>query len=396
MDCRYCRSELPDGARFCPRCGRRLEKPPRAPKARGNGQGSVYRLPNGKWRAERTIGYEIVPGEERRRRLTVTRSDFTTKRDAVSFLPLLGTELDTRTTTKAARTARQADKTLTTLKQLYDLWLPTHNRTKSTLNCYQAGFAVFSDLWQTPMQELDVDDLQACLDDSGKGRRTQEDARAALNLVYKYGIPRGYVPANISGEPNLAKFLKICDGKQRKKEGLTELDLERLRAALPNDPYAGYVLCACYLGFRPTAFLALTVASYDATERAFTGGIKTVAGIDRTVTVSPKIQPLVDQYIAGRTEGPIFRDLATGRELSIKKWRTIFYEVLARCGIQPLGDPPHRLTPHSCRHTFATLMKRVDAPETDKLALIGHTDAEMLRKYQDVNFADLRRITDAM
>ena len=54
------------------------------------------------------------------------------------------------------------------------------------------------------------------------------------------------------------------------------------------------------------------------------------------------------------------------------------------------------LTPHSCRHTFATLLKRVEAPDKDKLELMGHTSTAMLRHYQDVNLADLRRITDAL
>lgn len=394
--CRSCRAPLPADAVYCPKCGKRQSVAGHRPKSRGNGQGSVYKLPSGKWRAEKTVEYRVNPDTETKTRRRLSRSDFLTKRDAVAFLPLLGTELDTRTNTAAARTARQADKTLTTLKQLYDLWLPTHKRSKQTLDCYAAGFAVFSDCWATPMRDMDIDDLQECLDSCGKGRRTQENARAALGLVYKYGIPRGYVPANTSGEPNLARFLRICDGESRKKEGLTDLELERLRAAQERLPYAGHILCHCYLGFRPTAFLALTVDSYDAAERAFTGGIKTVAGIDRTVTVSPKIQAIVDRLIGSRKEGPIFRDLSTGGVLSIKKYRTVFYETLAACGIQPLSDPPHRLTPHSCRHTFATLMKRVEAPDADKLALMGHTDTEMLRHYQDVSLADLRRITDAL
>ena len=54
------------------------------------------------------------------------------------------------------------------------------------------------------------------------------------------------------------------------------------------------------------------------------------------------------------------------------------------------------LTPHSCRHTFATLLKDVPAPDKDKLRLIGHTSAEMLRHYQDVDVDSLRRITDAL
>ena len=54
------------------------------------------------------------------------------------------------------------------------------------------------------------------------------------------------------------------------------------------------------------------------------------------------------------------------------------------------------LTPHSCRHTFATLMKRVRGADKDKLELIGHTSTDMLRHYQDVDFSDLCRITDAI
>ena len=54
------------------------------------------------------------------------------------------------------------------------------------------------------------------------------------------------------------------------------------------------------------------------------------------------------------------------------------------------------MTPHSCRHTFATLMKRVPGADADKLALIGHTSTEQLRDYQDVPIADLRKIIDAL
>lgn len=41
-------------------------------------------------------------------------------------------------------------------------------------------------------------------------------------------------------------------------------------------------------------------------------------------------------------------------------------------------------------------MKKIEAPEKDKLELIGHTSEEMLRYYQDVSYADLRKITDQL
>ena len=156
------------------------------------------------------------------------------------------------------------------------------------------------------------------------------------------------------------------------------------------------VLCHCYLGFRPSAFLALTAGDYDEKEKAFVGGIKTKAGIGRTVTVSPKIQPYVDAFLAEAAGGCVFGQ--AGQPIRPDQYRELFYSLLAELGIpNPVDDQNrHRLTPHACRHTFATLMKSAAGSDVDKLALIGHTSAEQLRDYQDVRLADLRAITDQL
>ena len=104
--------------------------------------------------------------------------------------------------------------------------------------------------------------------------------------------------------------------------------------------------------------------------------------------------------MAGRTSGPVFVSASGGR-LSLRDYRTAFYAALDAIGFDnPMeesnGVIRHRYTPHSCRHTFATLLKDVPAPDKDKLRLIGHTSAEMLRHYQDVDVDSLRRITDAL
>ena len=78
----------------------------------------------------------------------------------------------------------------------------------------------------------------------------------------------------------------------------------------------------------------------------------------------------------------------------------VFYPTLEAIGIDnPMvevggGKMRHKYTPHTCRHTFATLMKRVEGSDKDKQELIGHASSEMLRYYQDVDLADLRKITD--
>lgn len=399
MKCIKCNSEIPNESIYCNICGKKQFFDRKARKTRGNGQGCVYKLPNGKWRAEKTLGYEIIPDTDppRKRRVAITRSDFIKKSDAVLFLPLLGTEADKRNLKHSTKIQTSApDETTITLKELYDIWRPTHKKSRSTMNCYNAGFKIFKDVWNVSMREQNIDDLQDCIDSCEKGKRTRENAKAVLGLIYKFGMPRGYVPNNVAGKPNLAEFLVVGEGAKPQKDGFSADELKTIKNSIGKIPYADYVYCHCYLGFRPSSFIALNKSNYNHAQKAFVAGAKTEAGINRTVTISPKIQPIIDKLLSENKSDVIFPD-QNGQALSLVKYREIFYEVLDAAGIQSINEkPPRRLTPHSCRHTFATLMKAIKAPEKDKLKLIGHTSEEMLRHYQDVSYDDLRRITNAL
>ncbi len=399
MNCtnKKCGAELPLDAVFCPYCGHKVKKDPKKRKSRGNGLGTVYKLPNGKYAAERTVGWIVDPlpkdsppgTKPHKRRIKVTRQ-FERKKDAMEAVLTLSAA-DHR---PRAGTATQRKGTRISLKELYDQWEPTHKRGRSTMNCYRSGFKLFRPLWFVAMQDLDIDDLQACLDDAEVGRRTQENARAALGLIYKYGIPRNAIPK----DRNLAPFLRIsASGGISEKTGFSRDELEKVRkAAAAGDRDAVRVLCHCYLGFRPTGLLELRVRDYDAQGRAFVGGIKTEAGIGRTVTVSPKIQRYVDELAAGDPERYVFG--VDGALQSLADYRADFYALLERLGIDNPVDEQgrHRLTPHSCRHTFATLLKRAAGSDKDKLELIGHASTAQLRDYQDVDLQDLRSITDQL
>lgn len=390
MTCNRCNREIPDGAKFCCFCGGKIVSAPRK-RMRGNGEGSVYRV-GGKWRVEIVLGYDLEQMEDgtfRKHRRTHSRYGFPTKAAAVEYLTNYKQVERTEKTPAAVRHNYDI-----TLKALYDKWFPTHRAGKGTMDCYRAAFKVFEPVWDRPMREQDIDDLQECFDDSGKGKRTLENAKAALGLVYTYGIPRNCIPR----DRNLAVFLRIDAQSEQRTMGLNDMELEAIRRrAEVGDHDAQLVLCHCYTGFRPSAFVGLTVMQYDREHHALRGGIKTEAGRDRAVTISPKIQKYVDGFIAASRSSYIFCGV-DGRRLNDDSYRELFYNVLVRCGIDnPVdNDGRHRLTPHSCRHTFATLLKRVAGADKDKLELMGHTSGEMLRHYQDVDYSDLRRITDAI
>ena len=312
-------------------------------------------------------------------RVTRSKSGFRTKKEALDYLPQIGTERRIRAVT---------------FRQVYDAWEPTHRAGKSTMDCYRAAMKYSAPVWYAKLPDITIDDLQECVDDCQKGKRTRENMKALCGLLYKYAIPRKLT------DINMGQYLIVGGGDSGSKDALPDEAVKRLENFVGIVPWADYVLCQCYLGFRPSEFLDLDVQSYNAREKAFIGGAKTEAGRDRVVTVSPKIQPIVDKLIDGKKRGPVFCG-ENGKQMSIKVYRELFYKTLELCGIDnPVEDVGgvrrRKYTPHSCRHTFATMMKRVTGSDKDKLELMGHTSAVMLRHYLDVSFEDLRRITDAL
>lgn len=377
MQCRKCKAELAEGSNFCHICGCRVTSAGRKPKNRGNGTGSVYRRGD-KWMAAVIVGY-TVDADGKTHKTTRTKGGFKTKRDALEYLPKLRQE--------SGRKPKNF-----TFTQLYEAWLPTHHAGKSTIDCYKAACKYFKPIYSIPFAEIDIDDLQECIDECPKGRRTQENMRALCSLMYKYAIPRHIATLN------LAQYLNVTNGESGSKSALPDDAIEKLWAHVGSVFGAEYILCQCYLGFRPSEFISLRSEHYNATEKAFVHGSKTEAGIDRTVTISPKIQPFIDNLI--KTPGTVFTD-PNGKTYTASRYRGLFYNVLSQCGIDnPMverdGKKFYTYTPHSCRHTFATLMKRVRGADKDKLELIGHTSGEMLRYYQDINYNDLRKITDSI
>ena len=376
MKCRKCHQDIPGNSKFCLYCGV-SQTASQNTKARGNGTGTVFR--RGKtWTACRVMGY-ITTEDGKLRKTTRSKGGFRTKKEALEYLPKL---------------TEESVKMAMTWQKIYEAWKPTHRAGKSTMDCYSAANKWFRPVWHLTFDRIDIDDLQECLDDCPKGKRTRENMKALAGLLYKYAIPRHMATLNIG------QFLVVGGGSVSERASLPDDALEAIRGAVGRVQGADYVLSECYLGFRPSEFLSLDVRDYDRKEKAFTGGAKTDAGRDRVVTVSPKIQSIIDRLTRDKISGPVFCGPG-GKEMTIEQYRAMFYNVLDACGVEnpiegPNGAKRHRYTPHSCRHTFATLMKRVDGSDKDKLELIGHTSNEMLRHYQDVSFDDLRKVTDAI
>ena len=376
-NCIKCSKPIDSDFIYCPYCGKKqITVKGNGGKRRGNGQGSIFKQGK-RYVAMITVGY-YTDDKGKKHRKTRSQS-FPTKKEAVQALASLKPETPKK------------QKQNITFRTLYDMWIPTHSAGKSTLDCYKAAMNYFEPVWFQQIKDIDVDDLQECIDECGKGKRTQQNMKTVCGLIYKYGIPRQCIPHGL----NLADYLKVGGDNTAPRSSFSDAEIEQIRTSIGKVRHADWIYCMIYLGFRPAEFLSLKVTDYDKKKKIFVGGAKTEAGTNRTVTVSPKIVPYVESIIGDRTNGPFIRS-PKGMFWDFSNFRDEFYVILQEIGISNPIEPNgvHKYSPHSCRHTFATLLKRVSGADKDKLELIGHTTTEMLRYYQDVSLDDLRSITD--
>ena len=337
-------------------------------RARGNGDGSVYKRGT-TWAACVTI-YD--GGKERR---TKTKYGFETKRAAILALPELKQKL--------LGNVRAAERV--TFAELYDRWEPYYEPRigKTTLDGYKAAYTWFAPIHKLQFSEITAEDLQECVDACKRGKRTKENMKSLAMQLYKFA---GAIRLTTH---NYAQYIYCGNDPEGTREAFSMDEVEKIRqAAAQGAPYADYVLALIYTGFRPGELLGLLRDQYDAANGWFVAGGKTAAGTNRTVTISPKIKPIVDA-LATKAAPYIFPNQSGGRMTDEHFRKYCFNPLMAALGIS--GK-----VPYSCRHTFANLLKNVAGSDTDKAALMGHADASMTKYYQSADTQSLRSITDAI
>lgn len=368
MICKKCKQEIPDESKFCNRCGAKQVREKSARK-RGNGQGTVYKDKNGKWIAEYTIGWDSEEDGTLRRKKRKKRG-FATKNEAIAYLPMLKQDLP------------QQDMNMK-FKDLYKKWMDRHTEkvTQSTINCYKSAYKYFSTLYYVEVAKIRTDHMQKCIDECPHGKRTKENMKALGTSLWRYAMEHDIV------DRNYAEYLYIQKEEKAEKIAFSTEQLDTMWKNVDSVPNIKYVLLLCYTGMRLSEMLGAMTDAYDPEGGYFITGVKTEAGKNRIITISPKIRPFFADFGQGKH---LFTDL------SAKKFRSeIYYPALQELDMDILKeDGSHIYTPHCCRHTFATLMKNVDAPATDKQKLIGHSKFEMTAHYTHTDLDSLKKITD--
>jgi integrase len=315
-------------------------------KARGNGQGSVYQLANGKWRAAVTLGYTAEG-----KRLTRTVSTFRTKKEAIAALPELQQrrEYSTMTFTQVWGEVRPQLESLSTNK----------------IGEYDNAWRRLSILHSMRISETRAADLQRAIDLVPGGYHPKKAAKNVLGHIYKYAL------ANDIAQKNCVSFVNLPLCPEPEKEVFTQDEIDRIWPMSENGNQAAqYALLMIYCGMRPGELRAQEISKINLQEQYMVGGIKTAAGKNRIIPIADRIVPIL-QHLLMAAKG----HLLTGDE---RTWYMQYYEMLDLAGIR-------RLPPGCCRHTFATMGAEAELAPAVLQEIMGHTSyATTLKNYTHV------------
>lgn len=132
-----------------------------------------------------------------------------------------------------------------TFIQIYKEWLPTHEEKvgKSTMDCYKSAVKYFEPVYHYKFIDVTPAQLQECIDNCPHGKRTKQNMKALVSLLYNYGKFTEIIDVNKS------EALSFGKDETRKYDALSIENLNEIKQC--DLPYASYIVALCYLGCRP-------------------------------------------------------------------------------------------------------------------------------------------------
>lgn len=355
MNCIKCKTPLPEGAAFCPACGKK-QATERKHRKRANGTGTISKL----------SGNRAKPWQARRNNVSI--GTFATRAEAQKALERL-------------TDATVTEKFNMTFAEVYDAWKPLQERKVSAaqMSCYTMAFNICQQLHGLQFRKLRHSDFQnaiIALEEMGRSKSTCEKMRQLFSQLAKFAISEEITTQNHAA--NLSTTAK----QLREKEILLDADIEALQRSGNRAADIVLILVAC--GCRPNElFNALLINCH---EDYFIGGSKTEAGTDRPIVVSgvgieayermrrkaieSKGQKLIDGYDGNKNL----------HNFAKREFRELMEEI---------GRPG--LTMHCCRHTYITNAARCGVDQRALQQMVGHVSKETTKIYTHLNVDDLRR-----
>lgn len=364
MLCIKCKKEIPDNSLFCNYCGKKQTITHTKSKThrRAKGTGTI-RIDKRKAKP-----YIVYAPRSANSSAQLYLGSFKTIKEAQLFL-------------ESYKADKFPELYNATLSKIYELWSKVHFQTLETqsgIDGYTSAYRDLSSLHNRKMRELKTADFQMCIDVVAEkySRSKCEKVRQLCSQLCKYAMQNDLM------DKNYAEFLVLPKEEKSEKTIFKPSELKLLWKHT-DDERVRLILFMIYTGFRIGEVATILKTNVHLDECYIIGGIKTKAGKNRLVPLPPnilEIKTFVSDWLNNKDNDSELLINATVNSLR-QYW---FYPVLAELGLidPPVYNPKSRkkeyknprLTPHSTRHTFASLSSKAGILPENLQKIIGHAD----------------------
>lgn len=367
-----CGRDIQDDAKYCPYCGRLQTEKHRM--RRSNGEGSIFQLPDKRWKAEIVVAYEIdgISGKLRKVRRTKVAK---TRAELVDMLPAwkaaciaeyqAAMQAAQAETQKADETARPSAMTLSDCWKIFCGSRAYDKLGKSQQQKLGYAWKKLEPLHAVPIAEITLDDMQELIDAKAPTYYPAKDMRTVLSHSFVVAIRRDLVATNRT------EYLELPPLKASQRKPFSNADIAAFWADWDANcsEFTGYILVMIYAGLRPGELRALEISNVHLDQQYMIGGSKTAAGRNRTIPIADRIVPVLRSLIDGRTGQLI--------TMNDDRFYARYWDTIDRLKVS-------HLEPYSCRHTFFTRLAEADVQPGVITSAGGHESYSTTMTYTHV------------
>ena len=333
MQCIKCRADLPDGAVYCPACGKKQTPQQRKALKRPNGTGTVYKLSGRRKRPWVASKARVVIGY------------YEAKTEALQALERVSEQTIT-------------DKYNMTFAEVYDAWSKEHfsKIKEGAQRQHKASYKAFSALHNRKFRSLRASDFQPVLDAHKDTPETLKKYRQLINQM------SGWAMREDITTKNYVKYVELVSKPKKARDKFTDEEYQKIKD--DSSETAKIVVMMLSTGVRPNELFKLELKDYH--ETYIVTGSKTEAGMNRTIPINPDGREAF-KYFADRATDSLLLSGYEGNKLVSNFRKRDYTRLLERLGI------PYKV-PYTARHTYGSRsVKGGMAPENLK-QIMGHTD----------------------
>lgn len=258
-----------------------------------------------------------------------------------------------------------------TFAQVYEEWLKFKKQLKkapssSTIRNYGIAYRRFESLHQrkfTTIRTKDIQDIANTLKE--KSDSTVGMAKTTLSQMFEYGIKNEYC------EKNYAELVtwEYTNPEEEMHVPFSENELKWLWDN-KEEPFVDIILMMIYTGMRASEFINIKRKNVFLEQQYLIGGMKTEAGINRTIPIHDAVLPFFRRYY---NQGN--KTLCTslkGEVLSYTNFITGYWKpAVKRMKFEHI--------PHDTRHTFITLADRYHVDDLCIKLIAGHAVSDITK-----------------